>query len=61
MKLPAYFDESKQSLKLHSDETKDLPGIAILKRKRVKFQNNLGKHIATLAGIRGKLLIEKAG
>ena len=39
------------------DNTKDLSGIAIV--KRIKFLNTIGKQISTLAGIRRKLLIEK--
>ena len=39
--------------------TKDLSEIAIV--KRVKLQNTVGKQITTLAGIRRKLLMEKAG
>ena len=39
--------------------TKDLPGIAIVTRK--KLQKTVGKQITTLAGVRRKLLIEKVG
>ena len=39
--------------------TKDLSGIAVV--IRMKLQNTVGKRILTLAGIRRKLLIEKAG
>ena len=39
--------------------TKDLLEIAIVKRK--KLQNIVGLQITTLAGIRKKLLIGKAG
>ena len=39
--------------------TKDLPGIAIV--KRIKVLNTVGKQISTLAGIWRKLLIGKAG
>ena len=39
--------------------TKDLSGIAIV--IRMKLLNTVGKQITTLAGIRGKLLIGKAG
>ena len=39
--------------------TKDLSGVAIL--KIMKLQNTVRKQITTLAGIRRKLLIEKAG
>ena len=38
---------------------KDLSRIAIV--KRIKLQNNVGKQITTLAEIRRKLLIRKAG
>ena len=54
-----YFSESKRSLKLHSDDTKDLSGIAIV--IRMKLLNTVGKQITTLAGIRRRLLIGKAG
>ena len=37
----------------------NLPGIAIV--KGMKLQNTVGKQITTLAGIRRKLLIRKAG
>ena len=40
-------------------KTKDLSGIVIV--IRVKLQNTVGKQITTLAGIRRKLLIWKAG
>ena len=39
--------------------TKDLSGIAIV--KRIKLRNTVEKQITTLAGIRRKLLTEKAG
>ena len=39
--------------------TKDLSGIAIV--KRMKLQNTGRKQITTLSGIRRKLLIGKAG
>ena len=54
-----YFGESKRPLKSHSDEQKDLSGITIV--KRMKLQNTVEKQITTLAGIRRKLLIGKAG
>ena len=39
--------------------TKDLSGIAIVKRMRLR--NTISKQITTLAGIRRKLLIGKVG
>ena len=54
-----YFGESKRSLKSRSDEHKDLSGIAIA--IRMKLQNTFGKQITTIAGIKRKLLIGKAG
>ena len=53
------FNESKRSLKLRSDKHKRLSEIAIA--KRMKLRKAVGKKIATLAGIRRKLLIGKAG
>ena len=50
---------SKRSLKSCSDEQKDLSGMKIV--IKIKLQNTVGKHITTLAGIRIKLLIGKAG
>ena len=53
-----YFDESKRSLKSHSDiNTKDLSGIAIV--VRMKLLNTAQKQITTLTGIKRKLLIGK--
>ena len=54
-----YFRESKRSLKSLSDEHKKLSRVAIVIRMRL--QNTVVKQIATLAGIRRKLLIGKAG
>ena len=54
-----YFGESKRSLKLRSDEHKDLSGIAIV--IKMKLLNTAGRQITTLTGIRRKLLIGKAG
>ena len=39
--------------------TKDLSGIVIV--KRINLWNIVGKQITTLAGLRRKLLLEKAG
>ena len=39
--------------------TKDLSGIAVV--KRMKLRNIIGKQITTLARVRKKLLIGKAG
>ena len=54
-----YFNESKRSLKLRSDEQKDLSGIAIV--IKIKLLNTAGKQTIILTGIRRKLLIGKAG
>ena len=54
-----YFNESKRSLKLRSDEQQDLSGIAIV--IKIKFLNTAGKQTIILTGIRRKLLIGKAG
>ena len=56
-----YFGESKRYLNgiRVQMNTKDLSKIAIV--KRIKLQNSFGKQIITLAGIRRKLLIGKAG
>ena len=53
-----YFGESKRSLKSRSDEHKRSVRIAIV--IRMKLQKTVGKQI-TLAEIRRKLLIGKAG
>ena len=54
-----YFGEIKRSLNRIQMNTKDQSGIAIV--IRMKLQNNVGKHITALAGIRRKLLIGKTG
>ena len=46
------------SLKSLHMKTRDLSGIAIV--KRMKLRNIVGKQVTTLAGIRRKLLIGKA-
>ena len=56
-----YFGEPTRSLKSRSDEKKKrhLSGIVIL--IKMKLLNTVGKQIATLAGVRRKLLIKKTG
>ena len=55
-----YFGESKRSLKSCSDEDERSVRNGDCKKNEIS-KNTTGKHIATLAGIRRKLLIEKAG
>ena len=54
-----YFGKSKRSVNRVSMNPRDLPQIAIV--NVMNIQNTVGKQITTLAWIRRKLLIGKAG